>query len=149
MLSQKKQIVSRRKLQVASKLLHILGRALRTKAADERLLSVTLTAVDISPDLKNATVFYSMSGDESKRAEIDKALSGATGFFRKQVAASIELRYTPKLTFKFDEFSQSSIKMSRFLDSISLDDDLSSVNTSAAGASLVEHDAHADEENAS
>ncbi len=62
---------------------------------------VTVTEVQVSPDLKNATVFVMPLGGE-KLKETVKALNNIAGFFRHEVAQVITLRYTPKLRFSAD-----------------------------------------------
>lgn len=62
---------------------------------------VTVTEVQVSPDLKNATVFVMPLGGE-KLNETVKALNHIVGHFRHEVAQVITLRYTPKLRFSAD-----------------------------------------------
>jgi ribosome-binding factor A len=63
--------------------------------------TVTVTEVQVSPDLKNATVFVMPLGGQ-KLEETVKALNGIVGFFRHMVAKAVKLRYTPKLRFAPD-----------------------------------------------
>jgi len=62
---------------------------------------VTVTEVQVSPDLKNASVFVMPLGGE-KLEETVKALNNVTGFFRHEIAQTVKLRYAPKLAFKAD-----------------------------------------------
>lgn len=62
---------------------------------------VTVTEVQVSPDLKNATVFVMPLGGK-KLAETVKALNHIVGHFRHEVAQVIELRYAPRLRFAAD-----------------------------------------------
>lgn len=62
---------------------------------------VTVTEVQISPDLKNATVFVMPLGG-TKLNETVRALNNIVGHFRHEVAQQIKLRYTPKLRFTAD-----------------------------------------------
>lgn len=64
---------------------------------------ITLTRVDMSPDLQLARVYYTSMGDASALAATAKALGRATPFLRKQIGARVRLRRVPELTFKFDE----------------------------------------------
>lgn len=63
--------------------------------------AITVTEVQVSPDLKNATVFVMPLGGE-KMAETVKILNTIIGVFRHQVAKEIRLRYAPKLRFQAD-----------------------------------------------
>ena len=62
---------------------------------------ISVTAADCTPDLKYAKIYYSsLSGDKK---EIAKGLKAATGFFRRELASSLNLRITPELTFLPDD----------------------------------------------
>jgi len=63
--------------------------------------TVTVTEVQVSPDLKNATAFVMPLGGKMLE-EIVKVLNDRAGFFRHEVAQVITLRYMPKLNFKAD-----------------------------------------------
>lgn len=63
--------------------------------------TVTVTEVQVSPDLKNATAFVMPLGGEHL-VEIVRILNDKAGFFRHEVAQNVRLRYTPKLNFKAD-----------------------------------------------
>ena len=64
---------------------------------------ITLTRVQVSPDLQMARVFYTSMGDPKARTETAKALKRATPFFRRQLADRMRLRRVPELDFRFDE----------------------------------------------
>ena len=62
---------------------------------------ITVTGADVSADLKYAKIYYSaLSGDKK---EIAKGLKAATGFIRRELASSLNLRITPELTFLPDD----------------------------------------------
>ncbi len=62
---------------------------------------VSITSVDVAPDLKTAKVYYSaMSGDKK---ELKKGLYSASGYFRKRIAEALNLRMTPEFTFVPDD----------------------------------------------
>ena len=63
--------------------------------------AVTVTEVQVSPDLKNASVFVMPLGGV-KLAETVRVLNDTVGFYRHAVAQTVKLRYTPKLHFKAD-----------------------------------------------
>lgn len=64
---------------------------------------ITLTRVEMSPDLQLARVFYTSLGDAKSLAVTAKALRRATPFLRRQIGARIRLRRVPELLFTFDE----------------------------------------------
>ena len=64
---------------------------------------ITLTRVQVSPDLQQARVFYTLIGDAKARKDTASALERATPFFRKHIAGRVRLRRVPELEFRFDE----------------------------------------------
>jgi ribosome-binding factor A len=64
---------------------------------------VTVTRVQVSPDLQHARVFYTSLGDPAARRNTAKALERATGFMRRQIGQRLRLRRTPEVHFEFDE----------------------------------------------
>ena len=64
---------------------------------------ITLTRVQVSPDLQLARVFYTSLGDPKSRRETEKALDRATPFLRRQIGGALRLRRVPELEFRFDE----------------------------------------------
>lgn len=61
---------------------------------------ISITAADCTPDLKYAKIYYSALSGDAK--EIAKGLKAATGFIRRELARSLNLRITPELTFLAD-----------------------------------------------
>ena len=64
---------------------------------------ITLTRVQMSPDLQLARVFYTSLGDPNARRETAKALARATPFLRRQIGSRLRLRRVPELDFRFDQ----------------------------------------------
>ncbi len=70
--------------------------------SDPRLVSVTITGVDTSPDLRRAVVFYSC-GDLSRLEEVGEGLTSAAGRLQGVMASQVRLKYTPRLDFRPDQ----------------------------------------------
>ena len=64
---------------------------------------ITITRVSISADLCHAKVFVSIIGSEEEKGEAFKALSGASGFFRRELSRRLTLRRVPELSFHRDD----------------------------------------------
>ena len=64
---------------------------------------VTLTRVQISPDLQTARVFYTALGDDKVRAASGRALDRAAPFLRRQIGSRLRLKRAPEITFVYDE----------------------------------------------
>ena len=93
-----------------------LGELILHRVKDPRLGSfVTVTHVSPSADLKSAMVFYTVLGDSKKKEEVRIALEKAAGFFQKQIADALKLRYTPRLKFRFDDSLDKSFEIDRLL----------------------------------
>ena len=76
---------------------------------------ITLTRVQVSPDLQVAKVFYTTLGDPKARLETQKALVRATPFFRRQIGARVRLRRVPEVEFRFDETIQHQDRIEQIL----------------------------------
>ncbi len=79
-----------------------LAELLLTKINDPRLNHLSITAVSVSPDMANATIFISTL-DPDNIKEILGALKKASGFLRRELAHALNLRITPRLTFSYDK----------------------------------------------
>ncbi|RUM36828.1 MAG: 30S ribosome-binding factor RbfA [Desulfobulbus sp.] len=92
---------STRPERVAEAIQQELSLLLLQKVRDERLSQVTISNVQMSPDLKRAKVFFLVpKGVSSARAL--KGMERARGFFRSSIARAMNLRYTPDLVFFYD-----------------------------------------------
>jgi ribosome-binding factor A len=69
---------------------------------DPGLGFVTITRVQVSPDLQHARVYYTAMGDKAAQAASGKALERAAGFMRRQIGQRLRLRRTPELAFVVD-----------------------------------------------
>ena len=63
---------------------------------------VTVTRVQVSPDLQHARVYYTSLGDAAARKNTARALERAAGFMRRQIGQRLRLRRTPEVQFEFD-----------------------------------------------
>ena len=73
-------------------------------AKDPRLVAlVTVTAVDVSRDLRQARIFVSILGSDTERAATFDALTSLTPHLRSRLARSLQLRAAPEISFKLDE----------------------------------------------
>ena len=77
---------------------------LQRQVKDPRLGDfIAVTEVVTSPDLKFAKVFVSRIGNEKEKKEVLSVLTSASGFFRRELAKRLKLRYTPELSFQWDD----------------------------------------------
>lgn len=77
---------------------------------DPRIDPLTsIVKVDTSRDLKYCKIYYSVLGDEESRKSTEEGLRSAAGFIRRELAARVNLRVTPELTFLRDDSIEYSI----------------------------------------
>jgi ribosome-binding factor A len=86
--------------QIRQELSEILSRG---EVHDPGIGFITLTRVQVTPDLQLARVYYTSLGDPNARKETARALTRAIGFFRRQIGSRLQLRRVPELEFRFDE----------------------------------------------
>ena len=96
--------MSRRTDRIGSQLMEELARILRAEVTDPRIRLVPLTRIDVSPDLRNALVYYSaLSGDgEEELASLDAGLASAAPFLRRRAARVMPMKRMPELRFRYD-----------------------------------------------
>jgi len=80
----------------------IIARLILEEVADPRLDLITVTGVDMSPDLRHANVFVTAHGDEARLAEVLVGLDSAKGHLRSLLGRAITLRHVPALHFRVD-----------------------------------------------
>lgn len=85
---------------------------------DPRLLSVTVTEVTVSDNLRNAKVFVVVKGEENEIREAMKALQNAATFVRQQVALNLDLRHTPQIHFVRDTVEENAVKIEEILEDL-------------------------------
>ena len=95
-----------------------IGRIIQRELGDPRLQFVTITEVDVSRDLRNAKIRFSVLGEESQAQAALKGLEGAKGMIRKLLGKSVNLRYTPDLFFIYDQSIEMSVRIEETLKEI-------------------------------
>ncbi len=90
---------SRRAEKVAEAIREVVSMAILTELKDPRVRDVTVTFVEVSPDLRHAKVHVSVMGDETHQQLSLRGLQSAAGFLQAKIARQIEMRYTPRLNF--------------------------------------------------
>ena len=94
-----------RKQRIGEALRAELYEVIRREMRDPRLVEglMSITAVDVTADLKYATVFISVLGDEKAQAGALAALTGAAGVLRNELRQRKSFKSVPELSFKYDE----------------------------------------------
>jgi ribosome-binding factor A len=94
-----------RKIRLGETLRAELYEVIRREMRDPRLTAglLSVTSVDVSQDLKYATVYVSVLGDEKVRRDMLKALGGASGLLRAELGRTKAFKSVPELQFRYDE----------------------------------------------
>lgn len=90
---------------------------------DPRVGFVTVTGVDTSPDLRQATVFVSVFGSERKRTQTLEGLAAAHGVLQARVARQLRMKRTPQLTFQYDPTVERGVRMTQLIDELAPNDE--------------------------
>lgn len=76
---------------------------LQFEISDPRASFITVTRVELKPDLLSGRIFYSVLGSEGERSKARHMLDHAAGFLQRQIAPVLDLRRMPRLTWEYDE----------------------------------------------
>lgn len=92
-------------------------------AKDPRITGlVTVTAVEMARDLRHATVFVSVMGDDAAKASTVEALAGMAPHLRGRVGRALRLQFAPELTFRLDQSVQRAARIETLLAQIKRDE---------------------------
>jgi ribosome-binding factor A len=98
----------------------VLSEAIPT-LKDPRIGFVTVTGVRTTADLKEATVYVSVLGGESKLRKTLEGLEAARGLLQARVNRELRLRRTPQLTFEYDPSVERGVRMTQLIDELAPD----------------------------
>jgi ribosome-binding factor A len=90
---------------------------------DPRIGFVTVTDVQVTPDLRYVKIFYSVLGTEKQKKAAAAGLKHATGFVRLLIAKEIKLRFAPEIVFKFDDTHEQQVRVIELLERIKREDE--------------------------
>jgi ribosome-binding factor A len=115
--------MSRRTERIAEQLRGEIARLLREEASDPRIGLVTLTRIDVAPDLSHAVVYWSaIDVHNAEEAEpVGTGLQSAASFLRKRLAQLLPLRRVPALRFRYDPSLAEGSEMLSLLNSLNHD----------------------------
>jgi ribosome-binding factor A len=90
---------------------------------DPRIGFVTVTGVLTTPDLRHATVYVSVLGNERKRDRTLAGLGAAHGVLQARIARELRLKRTPQLAFAYDPSVERGVRLTKLIDELAPDDD--------------------------
>ena len=92
-----------------------LGTLISEELRDPRIAFPTVTAVEVTPDLRSARVHVSVLGDEEASEKTMKALEDAKPFLSRELGSRTDLRFVPELTFVQDRSAEQAVRISALL----------------------------------
>jgi ribosome-binding factor A len=101
---------------VADQIQRELSDILRSELKDPRVGMITLTGVEVSPDLAHAKVYFTSLADAEQRAEAHAGLRRAGGFLRSMLGARLKIHNTPELHFVYDESVETGIRLTHLIE---------------------------------
>jgi ribosome-binding factor A len=93
----------------------VLSDAMTSALKDPRIGFVTVTDVSTSPDLRHATVYVSVLGNDEQRAASLDGLQAAHGYLQRRVASELRLKYTPSLVFQYDDTTDRALRVEELI----------------------------------
>lgn len=106
---------ARRLLKAAEAVRGVVSMAILTEVRDPRVRDVTVTGVEMAPDMRSATIRVSVMGSPAQELLALRGLAHAAGFLQSRIADRIETRYTPRLRFEIDIGVKRSLELARVL----------------------------------
>jgi ribosome-binding factor A len=119
-------MTSRRVQKAAEAIREVVSMAILTDIKDPRVENVTVTYVEVSPDMRQAKVHVSVMGDDRKQASCLEGLQSSAGYLQTKIAKRIDTRYTPRLRFELDMGVKKSLAIAQLLHDVLPEDDLES-----------------------
>ncbi len=95
-----------------------IGRIIQQELSDPRLQFVTITNADVSRDLRNAKIYFSVLGEKDQVHAAQQGLESAKGMIRKLLGQSMSMRHTPELFFMYDQSIEMSVRIEETLKEI-------------------------------
>jgi len=112
----------RRAARVGEEILKEMAFLILEKVKDPRVRNVTLTGIQLSNDLKQSKIYYSVMGDQEQIAKAHEGMESAKGFIKREIGLRLKLRYVPEMRFIHDPSLAAGSHMEQLLDEI-IDDE--------------------------
>ena len=107
---------------VEVKIQRILSELLSLKVSDPRLKNVIISEVKVTKDISTAKVYFLILNQQKKAKQIESVLRKATGFFKKEMSAQLNLKKLPHLIFIYDTKEQDALYMNKLIDKTIMND---------------------------
>jgi ribosome-binding factor A len=105
-----------RSRRLGSEIQRVLAALIAREVKDPRVGNVTVTSVDVAPDMRTARVFFTPFASPHPPEEVRAGLTHAASFLRGELGRRLALRYAPRLEFVPDDSAASAARLSRLID---------------------------------
>ena len=105
----------KRPAKVAEEARAIVAGAVQQRVHDPRLAEGTITETELSPDLRQLRIYFSVLGDEERVRQAEQGFESASGYLRRILAERLRMRYAPTLTFRVDHSLRSGSRIEELL----------------------------------
>jgi len=115
-------LAGKRATRVGDEILKCTAGLLMQKVKDPRVKGITLTGAHISDDLKNASIYFSLIGNEEDVRRAQAGLESAKGFIKREIGLSVNLRNVPDIIFKYDPTLETGNRLEKLFQKIKTED---------------------------
>ena len=105
---------------VAELIRRALASIIRNLLPDRGLELLSITATEITRDLKKATVFVTVLGGEEDQERATAILNEESGALRRELSRTLNLRHTPQIEFRYDFSIERGVRLARLIDDLSI-----------------------------
>lgn len=91
---------------VANEIREVVSTIIQEELKDPRLGFITITRAEITPDLRNAKIYFSCLGDERQKDSALEGLNSAAGYIRKSLGQKMRFKFAPELLFRLDDSTE-------------------------------------------
>lgn len=127
-------VSTRRLLKAAEAVRGVVSMAILTEVRDPRVQDVTVTGVEMAPDMRSAKVLVSVMGSPAKQELALRGLANSAGFLQSRIADRIDTRYVPRLRFELDAGVKHALDIARVLGDVLPDPSEASASEQASSA---------------
>jgi ribosome-binding factor A len=107
---------SQRLARIEGEMQRVLSTLVAREVRDPRVGNITLTAVNIAPDMSTARIFFVPFGNKHAPEEVAEGLTRAAGFLRGELGRALQLRHAPRLEFVYDQQIERADQLTRLID---------------------------------
>lgn len=115
--------MGRRDVRLAEEIQHVVMELIPYGLKDPRVETANVIKVQVTPDLKLAKVYVEVIGSEPTKRKALRALTGARGYLRRELATQISMRQVPDLVFYLDQSREHQQRVEKLLDQLHVRND--------------------------